>query len=404
MSGSALTFGSSRRADIDYLRVGALALLIIYHVLCVYDSWDWWRVKSTHAGPWADYIITALTPWRMTLVFFVGGVAARFMLEANKPLGFVKDRAAKLLTAFAFAVIVIIPLQRYIRLDNQGGATPPYLDYLINTAPHVVNFEGVWVPDFAHAWFLPYLFIYSLALAASWRFAPKRFAAWQARAERAPIWLIAAIAMFGLGLHQAVLMPLQPETSLVLNDLTAHFRFVPVFLFGALIGKSSVFFNKLIDARHWLWSMAGMLLVLSLLSQVHIMTADPHGEDRATDYHFTHGLYGGVALLSVIAFGARFLRQARPGLAYATDAILPIYLMHQTVLVVAADALVPLRLPLALELPMLTLVTVLLPLAIYHLFVRGFTPLRVLFGLRLKARAPAVDASPSGPDPQVSAR
>jgi len=109
----------------------------------------------------------------------------------------------------------------------------------------------------------------------------------------------------------------------------------------------------------------------------------------------------GVALLAVVAFAATFLRRPSKALSYATDAILPIYLMHQTVLVVAADVIVPQRWPLVLEMPVLVALTLLVPLAIYHVLVRPFVVSRVLFGLRPHARptapkddTPHIDAKP----------
>src|SRR5688572_27380168 len=154
-----------RRADIDGLRVAAMLVLIVYHVLLVFNAHDWWRVRSANAGEWASYIVAAITPWRMALVFFIGGVAARFMLDKMSPLQFTRDRVVKLMTAFTFAIVVLVPLQRFVRINEEGGPrTHGYIDYLLHEAAFVRPFHGVWLPDFAHAWFLPYLLAYSLAL------------------------------------------------------------------------------------------------------------------------------------------------------------------------------------------------------------------------------------------------
>src|SRR5690606_27963809 len=41
---------SSRRFDLDWLRIIAFGLLIFYHMGMYFVSWDW-HVKSSHAGP-----------------------------------------------------------------------------------------------------------------------------------------------------------------------------------------------------------------------------------------------------------------------------------------------------------------------------------------------------------------
>jgi glucan biosynthesis protein C len=71
-----------RRNDLDWLRVGALGLLILTHVLYVYRTIPW-RVQSEHAGVWGTVAVEALAPWRISLVFFIGGAATRFMLERH---------------------------------------------------------------------------------------------------------------------------------------------------------------------------------------------------------------------------------------------------------------------------------------------------------------------------------
>ena len=38
-----------RRFDLDWVRIGAFMLLILYHVGMYYVSWDW-HVKSPHAS------------------------------------------------------------------------------------------------------------------------------------------------------------------------------------------------------------------------------------------------------------------------------------------------------------------------------------------------------------------
>ncbi|HYD71679.1 MAG TPA: acyltransferase [Candidatus Binatia bacterium] len=386
-----------RRADIDALRVGALLLLILYHLLLIYSGLDVWRVNA-HQGYWADYIITLLRPWRLALVFFVGGVAVRFMLE-KKPFGsFMADRASKLLTAFVFAVIVLVPPQRYVRLDEAGQATPGYLDYLLHRAPYVETSLGFPLPEFSHAWFLPYLFFYSAIAALLWRFLPRLFGAMQRAVESAPALLIVAAAALWFSLFTAAIEPTHPPTNMLVDDLIGHLRWGIVFLAGVLLGRSAAFWAKL-DAQKWrIW------LAMALLTPLNVGLLWLHLHDVMQDpamWRAVRGFYGGVALFGILAFAHWAVRKPSPALRYASDAILPVYLLHQTCLVMAADIVVKLEWPAPIEFTVLLVATMLIPITIYQLFVRHWMPVRVLFGLRPKHREPP--PSPRAAAPPVAA-
>ncbi len=372
-----------RRADIDALRVGALLLLILYHLLLVYSGTDVWRATSAYEGYWADYIITLLRPWRLALVFFVGGVAVRFMLE-RKPFGrFIFDRASKLLTAFVFAVIVLVPPQRYVQLDDLGLMQPTYLDYLLHHAPYVDVSLGLPLPEFAHVWFLPYLFVYSAGVALVWFFAPRVFATLQRALERAPALAIVAAVALWFSLFTAFFESVRPPTNMLVNDWIGHLHWAPVFALGVLLGRSAPFWSKL-DAEKWRIGAIVMLLtplnVGLLWLNLHEVLHDP------TAWRAIRGLYGGVSLFGVLACAHWLIRKPSPALSWASDAILPVYLLHQTSLVLAADLVVKLNWPAPLEFVVLLAATMLVPIAIYQLFVRHVTPVRVLFGLRPKRR------------------
>lgn len=383
-----LSSGAPRRADVDHLRVLALALLIIYHVLLIYTGREFWRVSSEHHGYWADYLLNVLTPWRMSLVFLIGGIAVRFMLSRPSFGAFVQERAARLLTAFVFAVIVLVPPQRFVRLDELGaGANQDYFGYLIHEAPFAVSFFGVHVPQFAHAWFLPYLFIYSTLIGALWWGAPKLFAAIQSGIARVHvgIWIGVTMAWF------TFLEIKRIQTAgdhLFFSDTQAHLKFLPLFVFGVMIGRNAEFSRQLDGIKVPLWITTGALIIISGALEWLFL----HDRMGDTPWLAARGLYGGAMLFSVLAFGNWALNRPNKASRYAADAILPIYLMHQTALIITADAIVSRGWPLPIEMSALLLATTLIPLAVYHVFVRRTPWLRFLFGLRPQLREQAAPA------------
>lgn len=386
---------TGRRADVDALRALALLLLIIYHMLLIYTGREFWRVNSSYHGYWADYLLNVLTPWRMGLVFFIGGVAVRFMLARAKLGAFVAERASKLLVAFVFAVVVLIPPQRFVRLEEMGATeSPSYMRYFTESAARAVEAFGIQGPDLAHAWFLPYLFLYSVLAALAFHFAPRAMARAQGAIERAPLALTLAGVMALFAVTAAYVFPRLPVSGLLLADFGAHIRFMPMFFLGVLLGQSGVFVAKLDRAKVKVWIAAAIAFVLSsmllwLHLHAHITAPEP--------WLLIRGSYGGLMLFSVLAFGYWALNKPSPFLDYASDAILPIYLMHQTFLVVVGDAIIRQRLGFPLEAALLFASAIILPLVFYQVLVRHFAPLRVLFGLRpkLKQRTHAPAAEPA---------
>ena len=71
---------ATRRHDLDWIRVGAFLLLILYHVGMFYVPWDW-HVNSPHPVEALEPVMQLTNPWRLTLLFLVSGAATRFLFE-----------------------------------------------------------------------------------------------------------------------------------------------------------------------------------------------------------------------------------------------------------------------------------------------------------------------------------
>jgi glucan biosynthesis protein C len=92
------------------------------------------------------------------------------------------------------------------------------------------------------------------------------------------------------------------------------------------------------------------------------------------------------ALLAVIGFARRHLDHDHAWRRYLTDAVFPVYILHQTLIVLIAMALRPAAWPAWLEGPVLIAATFVLSFAGYEL-VRRVAVLRPWFGLASAAPA-----------------
>ena len=71
-----------RRYDIDWLRVIAIALLLIYHIGIAFQPWGVFIgfIQNTESLDWLWAPMSMLNIWRIPLLFFVSGMGVSFAL------------------------------------------------------------------------------------------------------------------------------------------------------------------------------------------------------------------------------------------------------------------------------------------------------------------------------------
>ena len=113
-----------RRYDLDWVRIGAFMLLILYHVGMYYVTWDW-HVKSPQASATIEPLMMLSSPWRLSLLFLVSGVATAYLLARQGSGQFLRLRSSRLLIPLIFGMLVIVPPQSYLevveKLRYAGG-------------------------------------------------------------------------------------------------------------------------------------------------------------------------------------------------------------------------------------------------------------------------------------------
>ena len=71
-----------RLTELDWLRVAAFGLLILYHVGMFYVPWDW-HVKSPQPVPALQPWMLMSSPWRLCLLFVVSGAGMGLALQGG---------------------------------------------------------------------------------------------------------------------------------------------------------------------------------------------------------------------------------------------------------------------------------------------------------------------------------
>lgn len=155
---------NERHFGMDWLRIGAFALLILYHSGMAFVPWDW-HVKASHTVIFASVPMNALNAWRLGLLFVVSGYAsAALIARTGGGRGFAWSRTKRLMVPTLVAMAVVIPPQPWVELMVKHGYAQSYFYFWSRDYFRFGAIDGIDVPTWQHLWFVVYLWVYSLAL------------------------------------------------------------------------------------------------------------------------------------------------------------------------------------------------------------------------------------------------
>ena len=363
---------TQRRADIDWIRIAAFGVLILYHVGLVYAPWDW-HVRSPHTIEALGLAALVTNPWRLTLLFMVSGIALRFMVRKTPPAQAFRQRLERLVPPLLFGVLVLVPPQSWIEAMEKGSFSGDLWTWWLSEFSLAGLRDGV---PLNHVWFVLYITVYSLAalvLARSSRLFD-RLEAGLGRLLAGGRLLVVPIIY--LALLRLLVFPWAGLTNHITDDPYNHAMSLGVFLTGFLLALREDVWTRFERMR---WT---SLAVAAISLPALIILSQPVDQAPAAPANLVFAINQWATICAVLGFGSRLLRGADgPVLRYLTDAVFPCYLAHQTLLVIAAHILKPHGLPVGIEASLLVLITLGGSLAVYEV-VRRIGVLRPLWGLR----------------------
>jgi glucans biosynthesis protein C len=383
-----------RRHDLDWLRVGAFTLLILFHTGMFFGSWSW-HVKNPETSPYFDYVMIFLHQWRIPLLFFISGAAVWFAMEKYRTRRFAWERVKRLLLPLIFGMILLVPPQVYYERLTQGREFASYLEFYGTVAQLEPYPEGNL--SWHHLWYLPYVLAYSLLLLPILAFLKSP------RGRRLLSRLDVAFqhggTLFVLLLpnlfSDLMLRPFWPGNyNNLLGDWAQFTAMLLVFFWGFLLASSSSVWPTLERNRFRLLSLAALTTFVR-----YLVWYGDFGFPAAGLEHLLGSLHGGSCILTILAFGSRHLRFTCGFLKYANQAVYPFYILHQTITVAAGFHMMSWNLSIPAKFALLVLITFGGCWFLYEFPIRRLTPLRPLFGLGPQSRRaaqPAPHRHPSG--------
>jgi glucans biosynthesis protein C len=391
---SGLAVQDVRRTDLDWVRIGAFALLISYHIGVFYAPGPTAvGAISPRPLPWLVIPMVLVNPWRLLVLFVVSGAATRFMSDKMRAGALLRSRSTRLLLPLVFGVLVVVPPQVFVQVVERCGFSGSYFSFwkaYLEADQHLCQFgPHLTVPTWNHLWFVAYLWVFTALLALVLSVAPSVLTRFQH-------WLERVLSGWGLVLW--------PACWLALAWLFLEHRFplpyacamyIPAFLFGYLTPKSDLIWMRM-DKLRWR-VLAGALLSYCSMIGLAFLVLGAHGDwgaqmaashsgsrifELRTMGAAVYGLDQWLWILAVFGIARHYLaNRDGPIRRYLTDAIFPFYIIHQTTIEVVGHYLAKERLPLDLEATLLVSATMASCIATYEI-ARRIEVLRPLFGLK----------------------
>ncbi len=372
---------SDRQNYIDWLRVGAMFLLLFFHTGRLFDA-DIWHIKSASFNQAIDMFNSFLSIWHMPLFFILAGASVWFALNSRTPGAFTKERILRLWVPLVFGILIIVPPQVYYERIFDGDFAGSFLAWY----PH--TFQGMYSDGNAatgnlswhHLWFMAYLFVFSLVLIPAFRYFKnekrKSLISRMTDFLEKPgaiflpaipliVYNIVLIPIFGWGSHNLV------------SDWATFMFYITVFFYGFLLVADGRIIQIVRRNRHIALTAAAVLTLGLALTDSGIVTISGS---------LTSILWAAACwcwLVFIIGAGSLLLNFSNKVLKYASDAVLPVYILHQTLIVVMGYYIIRWDTGVAPQYFLIVAATLAGSLAIYEVVKRmGMT--RFLFGIKTK--------------------
>lgn len=366
----------ARQYYADWLKVICIALLLPYHAAMVFGPYPY-HVKNAVTYTGFNLFNELIGMWYFSLLFFLAGFGAAISLQRRSGRVFMQERVKRLLLPLVFGMLVIVPPQTYFERLQHQQITGGYLDFYSHL------FNGIYPQGnltWNHLWYIAYLFVISLIWLPFLLFLKTRAGQWPARAVNTFSILLFAVPVMLTEYALRIYFPFGNQN--LVSDWANILHFSLFYIYGYYMTLNQQLFGTLLRTRGpaLVIGITGVILYYSAYLSGYFIPAQ-QSETVQRLLHAWRGLNAWCWSIAIIGYAHQYLNGDSPVLAYATKAFLPVYILHQTVLIIVAWYLVPLHLPVFLKFAVLALLTYFFTLLLYEFVVRRSGFLRTFFGI-----------------------
>jgi glucan biosynthesis protein C len=386
-----------RRYDLDWLRVLAILAIFVFHCTRPFDTGDW-HIKNPNTyiaiDVWKEFVLT----WGMPSILLISGASVFFALGKVSAGKYIKGICSRLLVPLLVGIFTHVSLQVYLENLDKGSFSGSFLQFYPHYFEGMYGFGGNFAWMGLHLWYLEVLFILSLLFLPLFLWLRKtRSGQWVLNATGNFLALPGAILT--LVLPAFVLLRTLDEETLGNQSMGGWSVFIyPVFFIAGFLIISNARLQARIRQMRWL-SLGLSVVLTPVYLFLEFQSINPAFFPLAgVIKDLLNCLVSWSWLLAVFGFGMEHLNFNRPFLKYANEAVLPFYILHQSVIVCLGYFIIQWAIPDWLIFIIILLASFTIIMLLYEFLVRRFNLLRFLFGMKLLPRTSTktLEAVPAG--------
>ncbi len=381
----------ARRGELDLLRALVVVGLVFFHSAVIFGAGEF-PVKAAAEYRVATVLLAFGATWGMPLLFTISGMGVWYSLRSRSAGAFVRERLRRLGVPLLVGLLTVIPLQVWLGLRHGGdpGAgggfygrfweVRPSLEFpfLLEAAPGGLFETG-------HLWFLVCLLGFSLVLLPGLWLLDRARGAWPTGPAAVMALAVAIVAV-----------------EVLLGSEVGHGGWhdasYALFLVAGFVAAAD---RRIGEAFQRRWRAAMVLAGLGFLAAGAVYaTASASGDPftgmdpLAMGFRLVKSVDGLLWVAAILGLAGSRLARPRtppaPGRArtvrrlggYLNEAVLPFYVLHETVVVAVAYGVLSWEVAPGVQYLVISLASLAATLALYELGVRRLPVTRALFGLK----------------------
>jgi glucan biosynthesis protein C len=378
---------ATRRFDLDWVRVITMLMLLLFHSGRIFNFTPW-HLKNAETAGIIEVYIHFFDYWGMPMFFLVAGAAAWFSLSVRKPGQFILERCLRLLVPLIFGILIVVPPQVYLERIYEGDFSGNFFQFYPHFFTHgTYSYEGTGNLSWGHLWFLGYLFLFCLIalplLLWLHRQSGQRFldrlVAFTRRGGNIFLYVLP------LCLWIVTLSPLSSGENDLIHDWAHLLYYLTFFLYGYVLCSREGFWQAIDRYK---------VLALALAAPLSLaeMTLDGLGFKNGGPYSAVMILFSCAWcfiawcwITAFLGYARKLLSFSNKFLVYANEAVLPFYILHQTIIIIVGYFVIQWHINVYLKF-LIVVVASFAGIMLLYEGIKRWNVTRFIFGMRLKKK------------------